>query len=149
MQTKHSPRSTAKQRGPGEAHLPRRQHCDPAGVALGCSSQPPRYGGLWADIPLLQAPQKEEPPRSEHQCHVASHSAVSMLLETDLSRRQPISPGRSSVAGGQEGRPTVPASPAPCLCTLRRGRQGLELLKVMAGKGLAQSHPGGRGPSPV
>lgn len=41
------------------------------------------------------------------------------------------------------------ASPAPCpfMGALRTGWQGPEVPKVSGGNGLAQSHPGGRGPS--
>ena len=152
MQTTHSLCSTAKLRAGREACLQSLQRLDRrwGGPGMPCSATP-----CWwrqADGPPLWSQRKwrEKPTRSEHQCHVTSSFAGSMLLETDLSRRQPVSPRKRSVAegraGGQAGRPMAPAPRAPCPLTglLRMGWQGLEILKVSRGKGLAQSHPGVR-----
>lgn len=138
MQTTHSLCSTAKPRAGREACLQSLQRLNPRWGGPGMPSSATPCWWRRADGPPLRSQQKwkEKPTRSEHQCHVTSSFAGSTLLETDLSRRQPVSPRKRSVAEGraggragrQAGRPMAPAPRAPCPLSglLRMGWQGLQ-----------------------
>lgn len=97
-------------RGPGgslspEVAAPR----PPIGVAPGCPAQPPPAGGAGRTALLYgHNENKEKPTMLEHQRHVTSSFEGSTLLETDLSRRQPVSPRKRNMAEGRAGRQASP-----------------------------------------
>lgn len=147
MQTTHSLCSTAKPRAGREACLQSLQRLNPRWGGPGMPSSATPCWWRRADGPPLRSQQKwkEKPTRSEHQCHVTSSFAGSTLLETDLSRRQPVSPRKRSVAegraggraGGQAGRQAHGSRPSCSLPTLGPAQNGLagsaegrDLLKV-------------------
>lgn len=139
---KTQPVQHSKAEGPGEGTCPQTtapRSCRPAPGGL---SQPPPCCWLRADVPPppLQSQRKEEPTRSEHQRHVASGFAGSTLLETHLSRRQPI----SQVGGAwQEGRETGPwlrplLLPARSWAHSERGGRARRSLRSAEGTDLRQ-----------
>lgn len=147
MQTTHSLCSTAKPRAGREACLQSLQRLNPRWGGPGMPSSATPCWWRRADGPPLRSQQKwkEKPTRSEHQCHVTSSFAGSTLLETDLSRRQPVSPRKRSVAegraGGRAGRQAGPWLP-PLVLPAHSRACSEWFGRVCRGKGLAQSHPG-------
>ena len=97
---KTQPVQHSKAEGPGEGTSPQTTALRSCRVGARVPL-PATCCWLWADTPPLQSRRKEKPTRPERQRHVASGFAGPTLLETHLSRRQPI----SQVGGAwQEGR---------------------------------------------
>lgn len=149
MQTKHSLCSTAKPRAREEACLPRLQRQTPHRGGPGCPAQPPPAGGAGRTALLYgHNENKEKPTMLEHQRHVTS-SFKGLTLETDLSRRQPVSPRKRNMAEGagrKAGKPMAPLPHSPCQLIgppCEWAGRVWRSLRSAEGRGLALSHPGG------